>query len=44
MSRGQNVRILQILQNKQAVEDFKGFPDTNEKTTLNLISSPNMHQ
>lgn len=38
------MRILQILQNKQAVEDFKGFPDTNEKTTLNLISSPNMHQ
>lgn len=39
--RGQKVR---TLQNKHAAEDCKGFLDTIKKTTLNLISLPNMHQ
>lgn len=42
--RGQKVRTLQKLQNKHAAEDCKGFLDTIKKTTLNLISLPNMHQ
>ena len=42
--RGQKERTLQKLQNKHAAEDCKAFLDTVKKTTLNLISLPNMRQ